>query len=32
MARGYVIVKKGEYKGLKGKVMSADDNIVKIEL
>ena len=30
--RPYVVINKGEYKGLKGKVIFADDNIVRLEL
>lgn len=32
LSRSYVMVTQGKYKGLKGKVISADDNIVKVEL
>jgi len=32
LSRSYVVVKQGEHKGLKGRVMFADDNIVKVEI
>lgn len=32
LSRSYVMITQGKYKGLKGKVISADDNVVKLEL
>ena len=30
--RTYVVIKSGDFKGLKGKVCFADDNIVQVEI
>ncbi|CDW77018.1 transcription elongation factor spt5 [Stylonychia lemnae] len=32
MSRSYVVINQGQYKGLKAKVLFADDNLVKVEI
>ena len=32
ITRSYVVINQGEYKGYSGRVLFADDNIVKVEL
>jgi len=32
MSRSYVVINSGEYKGLKARVLFADDNLAKVEI